>query len=68
MRATICASMNLAKFDALDHYHASSLFTEGERAAPDPVTTLAKEKKHIQKSLQMSLNIFLNDRYAKLYI
>ena len=42
---TIQASMNQAKFDALDQYRTSSLFTEAERAALDYVTELTKEKK-----------------------
>ncbi|HEY6257430.1 MAG TPA: carboxymuconolactone decarboxylase family protein [Xanthobacteraceae bacterium] len=43
--ATIQASMNQAKFDALEHYRTSPLFTEAERAALDYVTELTKEKK-----------------------
>jgi alkylhydroperoxidase family enzyme len=42
---TIQAKMNQAKFDALDEYKTSSLFSEGERAALDYVTELTKEKK-----------------------
>jgi alkylhydroperoxidase family enzyme len=42
---TIKASMNQAKFDALDQYQTSDLFTEAERAALDYVTELTKEKK-----------------------
>jgi alkylhydroperoxidase family enzyme len=42
---TIKASMNQAKFDALEHYRTSSLFTEAERAALDYVTELTKDKK-----------------------
>lgn len=42
---TIQASMNQAKFDALEDYRASSLFTEAERAMLDYVTELTKEKK-----------------------
>jgi alkylhydroperoxidase family enzyme len=41
----IQASMNQAKFDALDQYRTSDLFTEAERAALDYVTELTKEKK-----------------------
>src|SRR5215471_8402680 len=41
---TIKASMNEAKFDALDQYRTSSLFTEAERAALDYVTELTKNK------------------------
>src|SRR3989475_165965 len=42
---TIKASMNEAKFDALEQYRTSALFTEAERAALDYVTDLTKEKK-----------------------
>lgn len=41
---TIQASMNQAKFDALDHYRTSPLFDEAERAALDYVTELTKTK------------------------
>jgi alkylhydroperoxidase family enzyme len=41
----IQASMNQAKFDALDQYRTSDLFTEAERAALDYVSELTKEKK-----------------------
>ncbi|MGH7993153.1 MAG: carboxymuconolactone decarboxylase family protein [Limisphaerales bacterium] len=41
----IKASMNEAKFDALEEYKTSSLFSEKERAALDYVTELTKEKK-----------------------
>ncbi len=41
----IKASMNEAKFDALEHYRTSNLFSEAERAALDYVTQLTKEKK-----------------------
>lgn len=44
-RAAIDASMNEAKFDALDQYSTSALFTEAERAALDYVTVLTKEKR-----------------------
>lgn len=43
--ATIQASMNQAKFDALEQYRTSPLFTEAERAALDYATVLAKEKR-----------------------
>jgi alkylhydroperoxidase family enzyme len=43
--ATINASMNPAKFDALEQYSTSPLFTNAERAALDYVTELTKEKK-----------------------
>src|SRR5271157_5785445 len=42
---TIKASMNQAKFDALEQYRTSNLFTDAERAALDYVTELTKEKK-----------------------
>lgn len=42
---TIKSSMNEAKFDALEQYRTSNLFTEAERAALDYVTELTKEKK-----------------------
>ena len=37
-------SMNMAKFDALDEYKTSPLFTESERAALDYVTELTNHK------------------------
>ena len=37
--------MSEAKFDALDEYRTSALFTDAERAAFDYVTELTKEKK-----------------------
>jgi alkylhydroperoxidase family enzyme len=42
---TIKASMNEAKFDALDEYRTSPLFSEAERAALDYVTELTRDKK-----------------------
>jgi alkylhydroperoxidase family enzyme len=42
---TIKASMNEAKFDALEQYRTSSLFTDRERAALDYATELTKDKK-----------------------
>ncbi len=42
---TIKASMNEAKFDALEQYRTSPLFTEAERAALDDGTELTKDKK-----------------------
>jgi len=41
----INATMNEAKFDALDQYGTSPLFNEAERAALDYVTELTKDKK-----------------------
>lgn len=43
--ATILASMNQAKFDALEDYDTSPLFTDAERAALDYVTQLTRDKK-----------------------
>jgi alkylhydroperoxidase family enzyme len=43
--ATIKASMNQAKFDALEQYRTNRLFTDAERAALDYVTELTKDKK-----------------------
>jgi alkylhydroperoxidase family enzyme len=40
----IKASMNEAKFDALDQYRTSPLFNDAERAALDYVTELTKDK------------------------
>jgi len=42
---TIQKSMNEAKFDALENYGTSPLFTDAERAALDYVTELTKDKK-----------------------
>jgi alkylhydroperoxidase family enzyme len=42
---TIKASLNEDKFDALEEYRTSSLFTDKERAALDYVTELTKDKK-----------------------
>lgn len=42
---TIKASMNEAKFDALDQYGTSPLFSDGERAMLDYVTELTRDKK-----------------------
>ena len=43
--ATIQASMSEAKFDALEQYGTSPLFTDAERAALDYGTELTKDKK-----------------------
>ncbi len=56
--ATILASMNQAKFDALDEYRTSPLFTDGERALLDYVTELTENKK---------VNPATFDRMAKYY-
>lgn len=42
---TIKMSLNEAKFDALDQYRTSALFTEAERAALDYVTELTRDRK-----------------------
>jgi alkylhydroperoxidase family enzyme len=42
---TIKAQMNQAKFDALEEYRSSPLFSEAERAALDYVTELTRDKK-----------------------
>lgn len=42
--AVIQESMNEAKFDLIDQYRTSSLFTDAERAALDYVTELTAEK------------------------
>ncbi len=42
---TIKGKMNQAKFDALDQYNTSPLFTDAERAALDYVTELTRNKK-----------------------
>lgn len=42
---TIKSSMNQAKFDALDDYRTSSLFTDAERAALDFATELTRNKR-----------------------
>jgi alkylhydroperoxidase family enzyme len=41
---TIKAKMNQAKFDALEQYKTSPLFSEGERAALDYVTELTRDR------------------------
>jgi alkylhydroperoxidase family enzyme len=43
--AAIKASMNEAKFEALEHYKTSPLFTKAERAALDYATELTRNKK-----------------------
>src|SRR5262249_54783342 len=42
--AVIQASLNEAKFDALDQYRTSPLFSDSDRAALDYVTELTKDK------------------------
>ncbi len=43
--AAIKASMNDAKFEALEHYKTSNLFTDAERAALNYATELTRDKK-----------------------
>jgi len=52
--------MNQAKFDALELYSTSPLFTDAERAALDYVTELAKDKR-------ISLKTFarMSDHYSE---
>jgi alkylhydroperoxidase family enzyme len=42
---TIKSSMNQAKFDSLEQYRTSTLFSEAERAALDYATELTRDKK-----------------------
>lgn len=42
---TVKLSLNEAKFDALDEYRTSKLFTEADQAALDYVTELTRDKK-----------------------
>lgn len=58
---TIKASMNQAKFDALEQYRTSLLFTEAERAALDYVTELTRDKKVNPETLQ-SMSGFYSER------
>jgi alkylhydroperoxidase family enzyme len=53
--ATIWASMNQAKFDALDAYQTNPLFSEAERAALDYVTTLTRDKRADQRIFERLL-------------
>ena len=48
----IKASMNEAKFDALDQYRTSPLFSEAERAALDYVTELTRNKTVLPETFQ----------------
>lgn len=58
---TIKASMNQAKFDALENYSANPLFTDAERAALDYVTELTRDKK-IEPSTFARLRSFWSER------
>jgi len=57
----IKATMNEAKFDALDQYRTSELFTDAERAALDYVTELTKEKK-VSPEIFARLSGFYSER------
>ena len=57
----IKASMNEAKFNALDDYACSFLFTDAERAALDYVTELTKEKTVRPETFQR-LSAFYSER------
>jgi alkylhydroperoxidase family enzyme len=57
----ITKSMNEAKFDALEHYQTSSLFSEAERAALDYVTDLTKNKK-VDPHTFARMSSFYSDR------
>jgi alkylhydroperoxidase family enzyme len=58
---TIKASMHEAKFDALEHYRTSHLFTDAERAALDYVTELTKDK-HVNPKTFARLSAHYSDR------
>jgi hypothetical protein len=58
---TIKASMNEAKFDALEQYRTSSLFTDAERAALDYVTELTKDKK-VNPETFVSMSAYYSER------
>jgi hypothetical protein len=62
---TIKASMNEAKFDALEQYRTSPLFTDRERAALDYVTELTKEKRLTRTRLLTSPITIPNARSAR---
>src|SRR5262249_13883348 len=62
---TIKASMNQAKFDALEQYRTSSLFTETERAALDYVTELTKNKTVSADTSHAWRAIIRNARFAR---
>jgi|SRR5579864_6529305 len=57
----IKASMNEAKFDALEQYRTSPLFTDRERAALDYVTELTKDKK-VDPSTFARMSDFYSER------
>jgi hypothetical protein len=65
----IKATMNEAKFDALEQYSISSLFTAAERAALDYVTELTKKRRLIRHFYSTVPPLFrtrdLRDRLAR---
>ena len=58
---TVQASMNQAKFDALEEYPTSPLFTEAERAALDYVTDLTRNK-HVRPEVFARLSRHYSER------
>ena len=58
---TIKASMNEAKFDALEQYRTSALFTDAERAALDYVTELTKGKK-VDPNTFARMSVYYSER------
>lgn len=58
---TIKASMNQAKFDALENYATSPLFSDAERAALDYVTELTKDRK-VQAATFERLSRYYSER------
>ena len=61
----IKAMMKEAKFDALDQYRTSTLFIDAERAAPDYVTELTRDKEVNQTLLGAWCAIILSGRSAR---
>lgn len=59
--ATIQASMNQAKFDALEQYQTNPIFTEAERAALEYATVLTKEKR-VEPAAVGRLSRFYSER------
>jgi alkylhydroperoxidase family enzyme len=57
----IAKSMNEAKFDALEHYQTSPLFSEADRAALDYVTDLTKNK-NVNPHTFARMSSFYSDR------
>ena len=58
---TIKASMNQAKFDALEQYLTDPLFTDAERAALDYVTELTRSKK-VNPNTFARMSVFYSER------